>query len=265
MFRPCARGLFVAGAGILLSLAVPDRAAAQAPAYRIVLGARSGDVTPEQNREGQTSGGYVDVVQRAPDTVLVLMHGAVVAGAETNRAGAAAIQFVLNQDFEIVPARRGARPPLLALSGQVIGAMQAKGGTAEQGPACAAVLSAGQPILNLCVNPHGVSSCQNLFVNDRAVVPDAVVVPGGYCLHQTFSIAANSPPVPKHMCPRRVPAAAAVFDPTPQLQGPWIQPLPNFRAVPTRDFGFSVVLHVAEALPAPAVVPAPPPEPAKGE
>jgi hypothetical protein len=67
------------------------------------------------------------------------------------------------------------------------------------------------------------------------------------------------------MCVRRVPAAAAVFDTNPRLEGPWIQPLRNFSAVPSRDFGFTVILHVAESPPAPAAIPAPPPEPAKGE
>jgi hypothetical protein len=232
--------------------------AAEGPPYRIVVRARSAEAAPEANRDGQTSGGYIEVVHRAPDTVVILMQGAVVAGAEQHRAGTAALRFALDQELEIVATRPGLRPPQLALAGQVIGTLQAKGGSAEQGPACAAVMAAGQPLLAVNLKPHAVAGEQNLFVNDREVVPEVVVLPGAYCVHQTFQLSASAPPPAKCVLPYTVPAASAVFDPDPRLEGPWIQALRAFRNVPRRDFGFSILVHVSEAPPTPPQsVPAP--------
>lgn len=240
-----------------LACAVAGRAA-EGPPYRIVVRARSAEAAPEANRDGQTSGGYIEVVHRAPGTVLILMQGAVVAGSEQHHSGSAALRFVLDQELEIVPTRAGLRPPQLSLAGQVIGTLQAKGGSAEQGPACAAVVAAGQPLLAVNLKPHAVAGVQNLFVNDREVAPEVTVVPGPYCVHQTFQLCATAPPPAKCVLPPVVPAAAAVFDPDPRLEGPWVQSLRAFRNVPRRDFGFSVLIHVSEAPPTPAQqVPAP--------
>ena len=41
-------------------------------------------------------------------------------------------------------------------------------------------------------------------------------------------------------------AAAADFDPAPELDSFWADVLKPFRAVPRRDFGFKVVLRVVE-------------------
>ena len=240
-------------------------AIAQAPPpYQIILRSRSAESVPARNgRDAQTSGGQIEVVQRDPNSVLIIMRGAVVAGSETHKGGAASLKFVLNQDFEIVPTRANLKPPRLLLSAQLIGALsssQPQGGEAQQGAACATILSAGQPLGNVCIKPHAVGPTQNLFVNDKVGACEAVVAPGGYCLQQTFDLSASAPPI-ETWCPKVVPAAAAVFMPDPRLNPRWNYVLAPFAAVPAADFGFTVVLRVVEesAIPAAGVEPLPPP------
>ncbi len=266
MARTIVRRWFIACSGILLALLAPMPASAQQPApppYQFVLRSRSGEAVPEHNKQGQTGGGYIDIVQRGPDTIQIAMRGAVVAGSETRQPGTASLQFLLNQDFEIIANRAGLRPPRLTLSGAVIGTLQSSapiGGTAEQGPACSTVSAAGEPILNFCIKPHAVSTGQKLFVNDQVGPQDAVVATGGYCLQQSFALSASSPPPACHPFPRIAPSAAAYFDPDAKLDGPWTYVLHDFRSVPRRDFGFIVILHVSEAPPAaPQPLPAPRP------
>lgn len=224
-----------------------------APPYVIVLRSRAAAVTPEKSKNSETGGGYIQVTQVEPNAVMFLMRGAVAARAD-HKDGSAAMQFDLKQDFEIVPARKCMYPPQITLSAWLIGALNTtdpEGGTAEQAPGCATVESAEGPILKVCVKPHAVSAGQNLLVNDRFGPLEAVVVPGGYTLHQTFALSANQP---KQVC--RPGFAAAEFDPDPRLDSLWNPVLKPFRAVPHRDFGFQVLLRVVEAAPPPGI-PAP--------
>ena len=265
MMRKFAVRILIAGAACLAPLLYVGHAAAQAPPpYQIILRSRSAETTPQRNgRNGQTSGGDIEVVQRDLNAVLVVMRGAVVAGAETHKGGAASMQFMLNQDFEIVPTRAKLKAPRLLLSGQLVGALtssQPEGGEASQGAACATINSAGQPLGNICMKPHAVGPTQNLFVNDKVGPCEMVVAPGGYCLHGTFELAASAPPI-ETWCPRVVPAAAAVFTPDPRLNPRWNYVLAPFVAIPAKDFGFTILLRVVEDSPNPAagveVLPAP--------
>lgn len=247
-----------------LSYPASSLVAAPVPAYSILLRSRGAAVTPEKSKNSQTGGGYIQVTQVEPNTVMILMRGAVVA-ASHHKEGSAALQFELNQDFDIVPAGNGLRPPRIVLSAWVIGALSStspEGGTAEQAAGCASVASSETPLLKACVNPHGVSAGQNLLVNDRFGPIEAAVVPGGYTLHQTFALRASQ----HHTCYHSG-FAAADFDPDPRLDSQFNLVLKPFRAVPHRDFGFRVVLRVVEDVPPPAIVvpkdellPAPTPE-----
>src|SRR5262249_21230242 len=152
--------LVVACAACLPPLFAAGHAAAQAPPYRIILRSRSGEVTPEQVKDAQTGSGHIEILQREPDELVVLMRGAVVAGSAQQRGGGAAMPSVPTQASERAPPRPGGRPPMLPGVGQVISPPQppARGGAAaEQGPACAAVNSAGQPVLQFCIKPHAVA------------------------------------------------------------------------------------------------------------
>lgn len=258
MVRQFVFRLFVACAAGLTLLLVSRSAGAAAPPYELLLRSRNGVVTPEITKDSQTGGGFIQVTQVEPNAVMLLMRGAVAAGSG-HKGGSAAMQFTLNQDFEIVPTKVGLRPPRLILSAWLIGALNSslqEGGTADQAPACATVQSGGQPLLNLCINPHSVSGGQNLLVNDRAGPLELCVAPGGFCLHQTFAISAAQPK--SHCHPGE---AAADFDPDAKLDTRWNTVLKPFRAVPHRDFGFRVILQVVEEPVAPVVGPGPDPLP----
>jgi hypothetical protein len=235
------------------------QAIVQAAPYEFILRSRSASVTPVRTKDAQTGGGFIQVLQVEPNLMLVLMRGTVaagvgMAGSGHHRDGLAALQFDLNQDFEVVPTRAGLRPPRLILSAWLIGALLSsqapdEGGTASQSPACAVIKSGDQPLLNLCIKPHGVGGGQNLLVNDRMGPMEMTIAPGGYCLHQTLEICASQP---KTFCHSG--AAAAEFDPDPRMDSRWNDVLRPFRAVPHRDFGFRIILQVVEEPTAAGVV-----------
>ncbi len=247
---------------VYLSAGVFAQVEAAEPPYTIVLRSREAVVTPERTKDSQTGGGFIQVTQVEPNTVTTLMRGAV--AARTNhKEGSAAMQFVLNQDFEIVPRRAGLRPPRLILAAWAIGTLNStlpEGGTAEHGPACAHVRSGGETVLNLWLKPHAVGGGENLLVNDRGGPLEMVVAPGGFCLHQTFAIHAAQGK--SHCHPGR---AAAVFDPDPRLDPTWNEVLKPFRAVPHKDFGFRVILRVVEDTQPPGDVPEILPPPTREE
>lgn len=238
------------------------------PPYQIVLRSRSGEVVPERNQNGQTGSGYVDVVQRDPATILAIMRGAVVAGAETHKPGQAALRFILDQQFDITPSRDGLLPPQLMVTSMLTGILdstQPVGGTAQQGPACFAILSGGQPLFSNCIKPHVVGTCQNVFISERQGTFELPAVAGSYCLHQTFEMSASAPPI-ETLCPRVVPAAGAVFSVDPRLDNRWNYVFEPYRAVPHQNFGFGVLLRVVEQPRAPAeLIPPPLPLPRKME
>lgn len=237
-------------AGFVASVEAAD------PPYVFLLRSRDAVVTPERSKDAQTGGGFVQVTQIEPNVVMALMRGAV-AGGTGHKEGSAAMQFTLNQDFEIVATRADLRPPRLVLAGWLIGALESTwrdGGMAEHSPACAAIRSGGEPILNLCVKPHGIGGGENLLVNDRVGPLEAVVAPGGFCLNQTFALRAVQG---KSHCHGG--SAAAMFDPDPKLDSQWNDVLKPFRAVPPRDFGFRVILRVVEDTPPVGVAPPAPP------
>jgi hypothetical protein len=226
-------------------------AAGPAPAYQIRLGPRHAQASPTLTTDSQTGGGYIDVQQTMPNAIVISMRGAAVAGADCKKGASASIAFELDQEFTIVSTRAGLRPPRLGLAARVVGVLDSsdkgKGcGSAEQGEACAAVLSAGESLLTVCVPPQAAAGGQKLFLNNRAGPVEVAVVPGCFALRQTFHIAATQS---KSLCDKA--ASAADFDPKPQLDSEWAKPLKAFRAVPRDDFGFRVVLWVVEdTLPA---------------
>ncbi|HEY7308007.1 MAG TPA: hypothetical protein VH643_01470 [Gemmataceae bacterium] len=256
MMRKSAAEIFLACAVCLSALLVARPGQAADPPYVIVLRSRDGAVTPERSRDAQTGGGFIQVTQVEPNVIMVLMRGAVAAGAG-HKGETASMQFNLHQDFEIVPTKANLRPPRLVLAAWAIGSLQStlkEGGTADHGPACAAVVCGPNPVLNLCIKPHSVGCSENLLVNDRVGPLEAVVEPGGFCLQQTFAINAAQPKT--HCHPG---SAAANFDPDPKLDTQWNEVMKPFRAVPHKDFGFRVILRVVEDGPLPGVLVAPPP------
>jgi hypothetical protein len=218
------------------------------PAYQIVLRSRHAEAVPNRTKDAQTGGGSIVVEQPEPNTVVVTMGGSAVVGSDCH-GSSAGIAFDLAQDLDIVPARRGARPPRVGMVGRVVGTLQVTDpglcckpcGSAEQGPAAACLVIGEANLLSVSVKSSAVSCGQESSVNFRDGPYEAVGAPGPYHLSGSFRIGVTQG---KGVFHRQ--AAVADFDPAPQLDGFWADALKPFRAVPRRDFGFKVVLRVVE-------------------
>ncbi len=246
------RLLFLAGLVALLGLgavSAADKPAPPAgPAYQIVLRSRHAEVTPSRTRDAQTGGGWIAVEQPEPNTIVVTMAGAAVAGSDFH-GSAAAIDFNLEQDLEIIPTRAGVRPPRVGMVGRLIGTVQVTDpgkhgkacGTAEQGPATACLSLGETSLLSVNLKPSAASCGQELAINYREGPVECPAVVGCYRLTGSFRINVTQG---KGVWHRQ--AAVADFDPAPQLDSFWADALKPFRAVPRKDFGFTVVLRVVE-------------------
>jgi hypothetical protein len=226
------------------------------PAYQIVLRSRLAEVTPHRSHDAQTGGGWVVVEQPDLNTIVVTMGGSAVVGSDCC-SSAAGITFNLDQELDIIPTRKGLRPPRIGMVGRVVGTLQVTEpghcckpcGTADQGPATACLAMGGTNLLCVNVNSSGVSCGQESSINFRDGPVEATAAPGSYRLAASFRINVTQG---KGVFNRQV--AVADFDPAPQLDAFWSDALKPFRAVPRRDFGFKVVLRVVEEA-APEVIP----------
>jgi hypothetical protein len=251
------RLLLLAGMVALLAEITAHPACAQpapsGPAYQIVLRSRHAEATPiRTTRDGQTGGGSIVVEQADPNTIVVTMGGAVVVGSDLC-ASTAGITFNLEQDLDIVPTRKGLRPPRVGIVGRVVGTLQVTdrckclkcAGSAEQGPAFGCLEIGGHSLLSVNVQPSVASCGQESSINFRDGPVEAVAAPGPYRLTGSFRIVASQG---KGVWNRQF--AVADFDPAPQLDAFWADALKPFRAVPRRDFGFKIVVRVIEDTPA---------------
>src|SRR5262249_30769390 len=116
------QSLLLAGFVALISSAAvhaADPPAPAGPAYQIVLRSRHAEVTPTRTKDSQTGGGSIVVEQPEPNTVVVTMAGSAVVGSDCF-GSAAAIDFHLDQDLDIIPFRPGTRPPRVGMVGRVV-------------------------------------------------------------------------------------------------------------------------------------------------
>src|SRR4051794_40932363 len=93
----------LAGLAALLSAAAVHAADPPAgPAYKFVRRSRHAEVTPSRVKDSETGGGWIAVEQPEPNTIVVSMNGAAVAGSACH-GSTACIDFNLEQDLEIIP------------------------------------------------------------------------------------------------------------------------------------------------------------------
>jgi hypothetical protein len=218
------------------------------PAYRIVLRSRRAEVTPNHCKNAQTGGGSIVVEQPEPNTIVITMGGSAVVGSNCHHS-AAGMDFNLEEELEIVPARPGVRPPRVGLVGRVVGTIQVTKpclcckpcGTAEQGMATASLGCGDTCLLSINVPPSAVACGEEMALNNRDGPVECPGVPGCYHLNGTFHIGVTQG---KGCFNRQF--AVADFDPAPQLDAFWADALRPFRAVPRRDFGFKIVVRVIE-------------------
>jgi hypothetical protein len=219
------------------------------PAYQIVLRSRHGEAVPVRSGDSQTGGGWVVVEQPEPNTIVVTMGGAAVAGSDVCGGSNAGMTIDLEQDLDIVPTRAGVRPLRVGMVGRVVGTLQVTDpgkfckacGTADQGPASACLALGGTGLLSVHVPASNVSCGQESSVNLRDGPVESVAGVGPYRLSASFRLGVTQG---KGVFHRQ--AAVADFDPAPQFDSFWADALKPFRAVPRRDFGFKIVVRVVE-------------------
>ncbi len=225
-------------------VAVAQPPAPPGPSVTITLGGRQGRVVPLRQGFTHTGGGNLDVAQPSPDTVIVTMTGVAVAGGHPCKDSVARVTFELEQCFEVRFENPKVKQAKLTVEGRVIGLLRShkKGaGSAAEGPAHAAITAGPVQVLSLSLPEHNVSGGENLSVNDREGPCAAPVQPGSYVLHQSFEVSAAHP---KALLPCK--AASAEFAPDPALGPRWISYWEPFHGAIKKDFGFQVILKVAE-------------------
>jgi hypothetical protein len=245
------RSLLLAGlVAVLGPAAVPagDKAAPPGPAYQIVLRSRQAEAVPNRTRDAQTGGGAIVVEQPEPHTIVVTMGGSAVAGSDIH-SSAAGIAFNLEQDLDVIPVRKGVRPPRIGMVGRVVGTLLVTepgrccgaSGAAEQGPAVACLTLGDASLLSINMKPTTVACGQEVAINYREGPVESPAAVGSYRLSASYRIGVTQG---KGIFNRQ--AAVADFDPAPQLDAFWSDALRPFRAVPRRDFGFKLVVRVVE-------------------
>lgn len=243
--------LLAALAALLGPVAVRAADPQPGPAYQIVLRSRHAEVTPTRTKDAQTGGGSIVVEQPEPNTIVITMGGAAVAGSDCH-GEAAALDFNLEQDLDIIPTRAGVRPPRVGMVGRLVGTLQVTDpgkcgkscGSAEEGPAVACLALGGTHLLSVSIKPSSVACGQELSINHRHGPVEAQAAAGSYCLSGSFHLGVSQG---RGVWNRQ--AAVADFDPAPQLDGFWADALKPFRAVPRKEFGFRIVVRVVEDAP----------------
>jgi hypothetical protein len=213
-----------------------------APPITIVPGPRHGHVTPQRHGCTHTGGGNIDVIQPTPDVLIVTMSGAAVAYGAI-RPALAAQAFELEQWFELSFDNPKVKRGKLTMEGRVIGLLRshcAKDSACFDN-ACAAVGLDSLCLLRLCVPPHSIGGKQSLSVNDHDGPYSVPVTAGKYLLRQTFLVSAQAHPT---ILPTKGPSAE--FAPDPAIDPLWLSYKEPFHGAIKRDFGFQLVLKVAE-------------------
>ncbi len=217
-------------------------APASTPPISFVLGPRHGHVTPERHGCTHTGGGNIDIAQPTPDVLIITMSGAAVAYGAL-RDALASQAFNLEQCFELSFDNPKVKKGKLTMEGRVIGLLRShcNNDSAAYDDACAAVSVGPTSILKLCVPPHSVGGKQSLSVNDHDGPYSVPVTAGKYFLRQTFHVAANAHPT---VLPTKGPSSE--FAPDPAIDPLWLSYKEPFHGAVKKDFGFQVILKVAE-------------------
>jgi hypothetical protein len=202
---------------------------------------RQSKVVPTRRCFNHTGGGNIDVVQPAPDTLIVNMTGVCVAGAHPCKDSIAAQDFDLTQCFDVGLEKPEGRKLKLLVAGRVIGLLRShphSRGVAEESGA-ATVSSGSTALVTLTAPAHAVTAGQSVSVNDQQGPFVLPILPGKFTLHQVFHVAVNHP---HSLLPCR--AASAEFAPDPALDPLWISYWEPFHGAIKKDFGFQVIVKV---------------------
>jgi hypothetical protein len=212
------------------------------PPVTIVLRGRHGHATPISDGHVHTAGGNVDVQQPSGDTFVVNLTGAAVAYCGPHGA-TARMTFDVDQCFEVVFENAKVKKAKLTMEARVVGLLRSpgKGSSAAFTDAYASISCGPARIATLCLEPHSVAGGQNLSVNDHDGPVNIGVGPGKHDYHQTFTMTVHAP---KCLLPCKPPSAE--FAPDPALNPLWISASEPFRGAAKKDFGFQVIVKVAD-------------------
>ena len=213
------------------------------PPVTIKLSKRDAHAVPTRQGFTHTGGGNIDVVQTAPDTIVISMSGVAVAGAHPCRQSMAELAFDLTQSFEIAFDKPATKRAKVTLEGRVIGLLRSHekgGGSARLGPATASIAGSGIELLTLSLPEHSAAVGQCLSINDRDVAIGVVVGAGKFSLHECWSVSASSP---SRLIPYK--ATSAEFAPDPALDPLWISYFEPFHGAVKKDFGFQIILKAS--------------------
>jgi hypothetical protein len=214
-----------------------------APPVSINLKGRHGTVTPHKDGCCHTGGGNIDVAQPTPDVLIVTMGGVAVAAGSPCGGSSAAMDFHLEQYFEVTFDNKDLKKAKMTMEGRLIGLLRGgKKGCGSESHGCASVgCPAAAQMLSLCLPDHSACDCDNLSVNDREGPVSVPVVPGKYTLEQTFHIEANQG---RTILPCK--PASSEFAPDPALDPLWISFWEPFHGAIKKDFGLQITIKVAE-------------------
>jgi hypothetical protein len=214
----------------------------------ITLHERHGHVNPIRHGFTHTGAGNIDVAQPTPDTLIVTMTGAAVAGGHPTEDSVATLEFDLEQCLEVTAPDPKARLKV-TLEARAIGLLRSHSacrpckpgkGSAEMGPAHVALTAGGGgEAISVSIEPHSVAGGDNLSINDHSGPVEAPIVPGKYILHQKFSVTAAHA---RSVLPCK--AASAEFAPDPALDPLWISYREPFHGANKKDFGFQIILRL---------------------
>src|SRR5262249_32177639 len=102
------------------------------PPISIILGPRHGHITPSPHGFTHAGGEGIDITQPTPDTLIVPLTGAVMAGPHPCTDSVATLQIDLAQDFELVFSDPEIRRAKLTLEARVIGLLRSPSGCCKK-------------------------------------------------------------------------------------------------------------------------------------
>jgi hypothetical protein len=231
-------------------LPAPTPAPAPTPPS-FILRDRHGHVIPVREGFTHSGGGNIDIAQPSPETIIITMTGAVVAGGHPVKDSVATLQFDLVQCLEVVAGDPKVTRLKVTMEARAIGFLRSHAsccacrkptGSAEMGPAHAALVVDHAEVVAVALEPHSVAGGENLAINDHAGPVEAPIAPGLYTLHDAFTISAAHP---HSVLPCK--AASAEFAPDPALDPLWISYWEPFHGAVKKDLGYQVILKLSPA------------------
>lgn len=231
------------------------------PEITIKPGCRTAKVVPNRTGCSHTGGGNVIVTQASADTLSITLTGAGVAAGSPCGAATAAMDFDVEQCFDVVFANKETKLAKLSIDGKVVGILRShcKGaGSACESGATAAVTGGPNAVVNIAMPAHSVAGGENISINDSQGPVCVPVTCGKYTLHLCWHLDATAA---KAILPCKSPSAEFAPDALDPL---WLSAKEPFHGAKKDEFGFTVTVKVEplgeDEAPKPVEEPAKPAE-----